>query len=224
METIQINLYRLDELQADAREKALDHYRDLNTLFEWYDFLFEDFSTLCNTLGIHVDTKQIHFSGFYSQGDGSAFGATAYLPALATGITKHNWKSYAPELDLDLSQCPTDRRVLKLMETEALDISPRIHQPRRGYYVTAELNEQLPWYNNHRYENIQSQLEITELWFQAVAEKLNRYLYRNLQEEYEYQTDDAQVAEAINTNGYLFTADGESANRIERLAEIIINE
>lgn len=220
MKTIHLKLYCLNELEADAREKALDHYRDLNTCFDWYNFLFDDFAAVCKTLGISVDTKSIHFSGFYSQGDGSAFEATAYLPALAEGIEKQAWRDYAPQLELDLPSCPTDRRVLKLMESEALDLSPRIRQPNRSYYVSAELNEQLPW-NNHKRDRIEAELEKTENWLSEVAVQLNRYLYGNLQDEYEYQTADEQVAATIEANDYHFTADGKTANRLERMAEPI---
>jgi hypothetical protein len=217
MKTIALDLYSFSELNEKAREKALAEYADINVDYGWWDFVYDDFIAICKTLGISVDTTQMHFSGFYSQGDGSAFEATAYLPALAEGIEKQSWKSYAPHIELDLPTCPTDRRVLKLMETEALDISPRIRQPHRGYYVKGELNEVYPW-NDHKHDLIEAELEKTEEWFTEVAEMLNHYLYKALRDDYEYQVTEDAVAEAIEANDYLFTADGRNANRISQLA------
>ena len=48
---------------------------------------------------------------------------------------------------------------------------------------------------------------------------LNRYLYRGLESDYEYMVSDANVEEAIKGNDYLFTKNGETANRIAALAE-----
>jgi hypothetical protein len=42
-----------------------------------------------------------------------------------------------------------------------------------------------------------------------VLRDLARWLYRQLEREYEYQTSDAVVDEAIRINGYTFTGDGQ---------------
>jgi len=217
MKTIKIRLYEFAELEEKAKDKALKELSDINVNFDWYDTVFYDFQAIVKTLGITLTTNNIHFSGFYSQGDGSAFEATVYLPALADAIAGEKWKGYAPNIELDLPLCPTKRRVLKLMESEALDISPRIRQPTRCYYVRAELNEQFP-YNNHRFDRIEAELEKLEDWLQQVADKLNRYLYKSLQDDYEYQTSDKAIIEAVEANEYHFTADGKLATRIERLS------
>ena len=66
------------------REHCLDHY--------WYEYVFDDFETICGILGIALGTSPVHlhngktrdaphiyFRGFWSQGDGACFaGAYAY--------------------------------------------------------------------------------------------------------------------------------------------------
>lgn len=221
MKTIQIKLYEFTELDEKGRQKALNELSDINVDYGWWDFLYDDFIAIAKTIGITVDPKKIHFSGFYSQGDGSAFKASVNLPELLAGVKNENWKTYAPLLELDLPVHEADKHLIKLIKNEGIDISPQIIQPTRSYYVRAEMNFQFP-YNNHRFDRIEAKLEELENWLQAVADKLNRYLYKSLQGDYEYQTSDKAIIEAIEANEYHFTADGKLATRIERMAEASI--
>ncbi len=219
MKTIQINLYEFDELDVKGKEKALKELSDINVDYDWYEAVFYDFQAIVKTIGINVTTNNIHFSGFYSQGDGSAFRANVNLPELVEAVKNENWKSYAPLLELGLPVYQADSRILKLIKNEAIDISPQIIQPTRSYYVRAELNNQFP-YNNHRFDRIEAELENLENWLQQVAEKLNRHLYKALQDDYEYQTSDMAIIEAIEANEYHFTADGKLATRLEKLTQL----
>ena len=218
MKTLQIKLYEFAELDEKGRQKGLNELSDINVDYGWWDFLYDDFIAIAKTIGITVNPKKIHFSGFYSQGDGSAFKASVNLPELLAGVKNENWKTYAPLLELDLPVYEADKHLIKLIKNEGIDISPQIIQPTRSYYVRAEMNFQFP-YNNHRFDRIEAELGKLEEWLQAVADKLNRYLYKSLQDDYEYQTSDKAIIEAIEANEYIFTADGKLATRIERMAE-----
>ena len=218
MKTIQIKLYEFAELDDKGKKKALSELCDINVDYDWYESIFYDFQAIVRTLGITLTTNNIHFSGFYSQGDGSAFKASVNLPELLAGVKNENWKRYAPLLELDLPVYEADKHLIKLIKNEGIDISPQIIQPTRSYYVRAEMNFQFP-YNNHRFDRIEAELGKLEEWLQAVADKLNRYLYKSLQDDYEYQTSDKAIIEAIEANEYHFTADGKLATRIERMAE-----
>lgn len=218
MKTIQIKLYEFAELDDKGKKKALSELCDINVDYDWYESIFYDFQAIVRTLGITLTTNNIHFSGFYSQGDGSAFKASVNLPELLAGVKNENWKTYAPLLELDLPVYEADKHLIKLIKNEGIDISPQIIQPTRSYYVRAEMNFQFP-YNNHRFDRIEAELGKLEEWLQAVADKLNRYLYKSLQDDYEYQTSDKAIIEAIEANEYHFTADGKLATRIERMAE-----
>jgi len=110
-----------------------------------------------------------------------------------------------------------DRRVIKLIRDSKLDTAPQITHPHRSYYVKAELSENLP-YSFHGYPLIEKQLDLLEDGLIKIAETLNRHLYKSLQNEYEYQTDEQAVTEAIEANEYWFTADGKKATRLEGLS------
>jgi hypothetical protein len=133
------------------------------------------------------------------------------------GIVTQRWKEYAPKLELNLAVPEIDRRVLKLIREGKLDATPQITHPHNGYYVKAELNENLP-YSFHGYPLIEKQLDLLEDGLIKIAETLNRFLYKSLEAEYEHQTDDQAVTEVMEANDYWFTADGEIASRLESLA------
>jgi hypothetical protein len=218
MRTIQLKLYELGELSAKCRETAIKELGDINVDFDWYEMVFMDFTAICENIGVTIMKGKTHFSGFYSQGDGSAFTATVNIPKLLEAVKAESWKTNAPNLELGLPVCEADRRLIRLMESEAIDLSPKIIQPSRSYYVKAELNEQYP-YNNHRFNRIETELEKIENWLQRVADKLNRFLYKALQDDNEYHTTEQAIAETIEANGFHFTADGKLATHLEHLAE-----
>jgi len=217
MKTIQLNLYEFAELEETAKEKAIEADRYINVDYSWWDFTYDDFIKICQTIGITVDKKNIFFRGFYSQGDGSGFVAEIDLPVLLDGIVNQKWKEYAPKLELDLALPEIDRRVLKLIQESKLDTAPQITHPHRNYYVKAELNENLP-YSLHGYPLIEKQLDILEDWLIKIAETLNRFLYKSLESEYECQTTDQAVAGALEAIEYWFTSDGKKATRLESLS------
>jgi hypothetical protein len=219
METIQLILYDFAELNNKAKEKALKEFADINVDDDWYSYTIEDFKAICATIGITLDTKKTYFRGFYSQGDGSTFQATVNIPQLIENVEYQRWKEYAPTLEFGFPAPDLDKRLIQLIHKESLDISPKIIGAERWYSVTADLAYQLP-YTPHRYTRIEAELEKLEAWLQTVANMLNRFLYKSLQADYEYQTKEETVIEAIEANEYQFTADGVSATRIKNLITI----
>ncbi len=218
MKTIKIKLYEFAELNEDAKSKALKELFDINVFDDWYDFIYDDFVSIAQTIGITVNRKKIYFRGFYSQGDGSAFEASASLPGLLNGIAWQNWKSYAPQLELDLSLPEIDRRLLKLLQDSKIDCYGEIRQPGRGYNVSAVLVRDFP-NNFRRYAHVNQQLDRVEMWLDDIADTINFHLYKSLRDEYDYQTREQAIIETIEANEYSFSADGKLATRIKRLAE-----
>jgi hypothetical protein len=217
VKTIQINLYEFSELETTGQQKALNDLHDINVNFDWYEMVFYDFQAIVRTLGMSVITSNIHFSGFYSQGDGSAFKANINLPELLEAVKIQNWKTHAPNLPLDLPVFDADPRILQLIKGDYISVEPEIIQPTSSYYVRAELNYEFP-HTHRNYDRLTGELEKMEHWLQEVADRLNRYLYKALQDDYEYQTGEPAVTEAIDANGYFFTADGKIATRLTKLA------
>jgi hypothetical protein len=218
MKTISLNLYQFTELDGKAREKALSTFRDINIGHDWWQFIFEDFVNLCNLFGITVDEQSIAFRGFWSQGDGSGFNAVADLTKLSGAIESELWKQGYPKLELNFPPLTIDRRVLGLIATGVIELAPRIIRRQRVYNIVVDIGLPELDAHNRAHDLIYGELDAMENWFEKVARVFNRHLYRSLEAEYDYLTADTAVEEAIQANGFLFTADGEFARRLEILS------
>ena len=100
---IETTVYTIEELPEAARERARAWYRETCLEHEWYDFVYEDFQTICPILGIALrtspvrlhgggirDKPQVNFTGFWNQGDGASFeGAYSHAQGAAGAIRAH---------------------------------------------------------------------------------------------------------------------------------------
>jgi len=200
-------------MDKEAKQKALTTYQDLNVGFDWWDDEFEDFVELCACMGIAVIKDAIKFSGFYSQGDGSAFSAKVDIHKLVTAIEQQSWKDYAPMQEFPFIAPDVDRRVLALLDKGILPQEPQIIGRHRHYGVAVDLGVYVI-NENRQHDNVFEELDKLEEWLRQIAEMLNRYLYATLEKQYEFLTSDTAIKESILTNEYLFTADGRSANHL----------
>lgn len=67
-------VYRLDELSDAAKENARAWYRENGFDYDWFEFVYDDFETICAILGIRLPVQlmsgrsrtdpRIWFSGF----------------------------------------------------------------------------------------------------------------------------------------------------------------
>ncbi|QEM07094.1 hypothetical protein DIU31_027640 [Mucilaginibacter rubeus] len=217
MKTITLKLYSFNELDKEAKGKALTTYRDLNVNFDWWDDEFEDFIELCSYMGIAVIKDKITFRGFYSQGDGSGFSAMVDIPKLLMAVDNQSWKDYAPMQEFSFSVPQIDHRVIALVVDGILPSEPQIISRSRQYGIVTDLGISEVIKDGKTHDNIFEELDKLEEWLRAIAESLNRYLYKSLENQYEFLTSDTAIKESILTNEYLFTADGRSANHLIEL-------
>ncbi|PWK55547.1 antitoxin of toxin-antitoxin stability system [Roseicyclus mahoneyensis] len=202
-------VYRLDELDAPAQDRARGWYRGIGFDHDWHDAVYDDFQQIAAILGLRFRTTPVRlygggtrqapciwFRGFWSQGDGAAFEAWyRYAPRAAQRIRAH-----APQ-DVELHRI-----------TEALQQVQR----RNFYQLRAETS--LRGHYCHARSMViavardsPTGQEVTEDAEEVVAEALrdlSDWLYRQLQREYEYLTSDAAIDEVIRANDYSFTVDG----------------
>jgi hypothetical protein len=214
MKRITLKLYSFNQLDKEAKQKALTTYQDLNIGFDWWEDEFDDFIALCSYIGIAVSKDSIKFRGFYSQGDGSVFSATVDIPQLVTAIANQSWKDYAPKQEFEFIVPQIDRRVMALVAKGLLPSDPQIIGRSRQYGVITDLGISEVIKDGKTHDNIFEELDKLEEWLRSVAEILNHYLYKSLENQYDFLTSDTAIKESILTNEYLFTADGRSANHL----------
>lgn len=208
-EIVETTVYRLDELDESAKERARAWYRERALDHDWYEFVYEDFETICGILGVRLKTDavrlmgggtrpkpRIYFSGLSSQGDGACFETFySYRKGAHASIRQH-----AP-IDAELHRIADalqsiQRRNFYQLRAEAS------HRDRYCHEYSMEISVERA---SPTYQDMTSDAEET------VAEALRdlaRWLYRQLEREYEYQASDAVTDEAITANEYTFTEAG----------------
>ena len=209
-EAVSVLVYRLDELGSSARDTARAWYREACADLDWYDTVYEDFQRICEILGVELKTRTvpligggtsqdpcIYFTGFACQGDGACYEADyAYRAGSSRAI-----RYYAPK-DTWLHRIADTLAAVQRRHFYRLHAETR-HSGR--YYhehcmtVTAELRT--PWGDD--VPGVDTETALTEQ-----LRDLARWLYRQLEREYDYQTSDDEVDEAIRANDYTFTEDG----------------
>ena len=208
-EIIETTVYRLDELSDAAKEKARAWYSEGGFDYDWFECVYDDFERIAEILGLRLKTRvvrlygggtrqkpSIWFSGFSCQGDGACFETVySYRKGAPCRI-----REYAPQ-DAELHRI-----------ADALQVAQR----RNFYQLNAETSHRGRYY--HEYcmaisveRDSPTGQDMTADAEEAVIEALRdlaRWLYRQLEQEYQFQTSDAVLDEAIIANEYTFTETG----------------
>jgi hypothetical protein len=208
--TVRTKVYKFDALSDEAKKKAIEYFRDTNVDYDWWNFVYEDLTMLCETMGIEVDTKQTYFSGFAHQGQGSAF--TADIPSIVVtikAVDEEKWKEHAPNDKINLPKSSKNiQRILKLIDSDAIDWSSNIVTGGRETSVKVEFSSRYQGDYVSDLTNIDNTLEQLAEHIQDIVDELNHWFFKRLEDEYDYLTSDKAVIESIKSNEYEFTKDG----------------
>lgn len=208
-EIIETTVYRLNELSDTAKDKARAWYRDGGFDYDWYDAVYEDFQSIAEILGIRLKTRTarlmgggsrqepcIWFRGFWSQGDGACWeGFYSYCRNASGAI-----RAYAPQ----------DEMLHGI--ADALQDAQR----RNFYQLRADVGHRGQYYHEYCMDiaveraspNCQDMTADAEDVVAEALRDLARWLYRQLEREYDYLSSDEVVDETILANGHTFTEGG----------------
>ena len=206
MKTITIikEVYSFNELGEDAKEKAMNEYRENALDYEWYDCSYEGAKEIGALIGINID--KIYFSGFFSQGDGACFeGHYEYKKGGLKAI-----KAYAP-LDTTLHAIARDLQIVQ--KRNFYKLSAKVKQS--GHYMHERCTA-VQVYKDYEYffDTDDSCARGSTHDGAGVVEALRdfmQWIYSQLEKEHDYLQSDASVTEMILENEYEFTIEGELA-------------
>jgi len=209
-EVIEITVYRLEELSDAARDKARVWYCEGGFDYDWYDAVYEDFQRIAEILGLNLKTRTVRlmgggtrqepciwFRGFRSKGDGACFESFyAYRKGAPRLIREYAAKDTALHSIADALQAVQRRNFYQLRA----DIAHRGHYYHEYCMVISVERDSPSWQD--------STADAEEVVIEALRD-LARWLYRQLEREYDYLSSDDVVDEAIIANGYTFTEAGQ---------------
>jgi hypothetical protein len=206
---VETTVFQLGELSERARDTARAWYREAAPCDDWHECVFDDFEAVCAILGVRLATRSVRlfgggtrqkpciwFSGFASQGDGASFeGALGFATGARAAIRAH---------------APQDSELHRI--ADALQAIQR----RNFYQLRADINQRGRYCHEYSMSIAVERDSPTDQPMTADAEDavvellrdLARWLYRQLEREYDYQTSDTVTDEAILANEYTFTDDG----------------
>ena len=206
---IETTVYTIDELSDAAKENARVWYRHQGLQDDWYDFVYEDFETICRIVGVTLATTPVRLhgggtrekpgifhSGFSSQGDGASYeGRWSHATGVRKAIREHAPQDEELHRIADLLLDVQRRNFFQLGATVR-------HRGRycHEYSMAIEVERDSPTW--------QPMTDGAEDTVIEALRDLARWLYRHLRSEYEHQTSDVTVDEALSVNRYAFTADG----------------
>jgi hypothetical protein len=208
-EVICTTVYQFPELSDAAKERARSWYRELGPHADCWDVVYEDFERVCEILGLRLKTTVVRlmgggtrqkpciwFSGFWSQGDGACFeGYLGHAKGAAARI-----RDYAPT-DLGLHAVADRLQAIQRRNfyQRAADISHRGRYSHEYTMLVDVTRDGAAWQPPTG--------DAEEIVTEALRD-LARWLYRQLQTEYDHLTSDEAIEDGIIVNAYTFTASG----------------
>lgn len=194
MQVVELKLYDFQELSEEAKGKARGWFRSVASEDSFYaECVIDDAKQIGDILGI--ETTNIYYSGFWSQGDGASFeGFYKYREGWREAL-----KQYAPN----------DKELFKI--GEALQSVQKRHFYKlrakclhRGHYYHSGCMRVEVEHSDDIYRDIQgSESDIIDT-LRSFAD----WIYRRLEADYDFHNSDEQIDESIEANGYTFTESG----------------
>ena len=206
---IETTVYQLGELSDAAKDRARAWYREGGFDCDWHDAAYDDFLRVAEILGLRLKTRTVHlygggtreeprvwFRGFWSQGDGACFETFySYRKQAPRRIRDYATRDIELHRIADALQSIQHRNFYQL----------RAETSHRGHYCHEYCMAISVERDSPAYQDMTADAE--DVLTEALRD-LARWLYRQLEREYEYLTSDETVDEAITANEYTFTASG----------------
>ena len=209
-EIVETTIFRFDELADEAKDEARAWYRKGSIDYDWHESVVDDFRQIAEILGVRFKTRAIPlmgggvrrqpciwFSGFYSQNDGACFeGRYEYAKSASAAIRAHMPRAGELHRIADTLQAVQRRNFFQLYA----DIGHRgRHHDESSMRITVRRDSPV-------WQDMTSDAEDT---VDDALRDLARWLYRQLEREYEYLNSDEVVDAAIRANLYTFTEEGD---------------
>lgn len=189
---IETVVYSFDELNDKAKEKAREWYREGGYDYDWWLNTYDDAKTCAAILGIEIDN--IYFSGFSSQGDGACFeGRYTYRKGAANDIREHAPTELCLHQIADVLQ--------EIQRVHFYKLEARVKQS--GHYSHEHCTEIEVFDADGDYAGATAHVQIADQ-----LRKFMKWIYRQLEAEYDYLNTDEYVDETIKANEYTFTESG----------------
>lgn len=203
MTTKTVTLYLFNELSDSAKEKARNWWREgsMDDCY-WSESTLDEAKEQAVNMGLDID--KIYFRGFSSQGDGACYVGKWHACDVKAGETAKDW-----------GDSPATKEIKRIAESFK-EFAKEF--PESSFSVTHSGHYSHEYCTNFDISLGQSQDNLEGFtrddWNAAesnlieIARDYMRWIYKQLETEYDYQNSDECVDEIIINNDYSFLEDG----------------
>jgi hypothetical protein len=186
MKTVKINLYKFEELSEEAKEKAIENNLDINTEFDWWQFIYEDALNVDLKInGFNCYRRSIDIDFIYNSKDTAESILKNHGEKTETYILAKKFLSEYEEAEKN------EEKYSELYE----NIDPQNEEEEEQ-----ELN-----FSDLRDEAEEKMEDLSDEFLKELGEE---YL-QMLRNEYDYKTSEEAIKETLIINEYDFTENGE---------------
>ncbi len=198
IELEEVKVYSLEDVKSNPEllKKVLEKHSDINTSFDWWDFVYENFKENNDE---YFDIDKIYFSGFWSQGDGAMFEYS--------DISNRLRDIFIDGLDLSPMRKGWLRNNVSV-SGKGVQRGLYYHEKSCSHTIWWEVdNGDLNW-DRPLYQWIESFANDFENFVEELYVNLCSDLYSTLEKEYTYLISDEAILDSLECNEYEFTEDG----------------
>lgn len=221
---MQEGTYTFDQLSDKLKEEAIDRNRDINVFGDWHEFVIDRFKEDLAEEG--VDTDDVQFTGFYSQGDGASF--TGHVSNVQIFLVKALGLTQFSDEEMDDLPAGIKEKVQEFIDTLSINFSRKSSRYSHENTCETETRSEIVYsgdYYDDEYPDSKilliNKVGVDPLVFMDLAEEeqaINeaaeewrldkcRELYRDLEEEHDGLQSDESVADTLEANGMEFEVD-----------------
>lgn len=194
MEQVSVTLYDFTELPSDVQDKVIENHRGRNVDDQfWHEHILDDWKEKLEALGFN--NPDISYTGFWSQGDGACFTCdsidlekyTEYLIMQADSYEQAKWL-----------------RVFGLLYDKGLANAKINHVGRYYHEHSMSVEYEVFVQSEAVYQRFNGLMDHIE---QAIV-KISQAIYRELEAEHNYLTEDDAVKDSLMASELQFRDDG----------------
>lgn len=198
---------RFEALTKRQQDEILDKHRHFNTEhLEWWDCVYDDFKRDMDAIGI--DVERMYFSGFYSQGDGACFEGRVddwpkFLQSLGhtcpalIALADTGWRfSVEHKGHYYHENCTRFDACLNTLDCHDADDEEDFARCFSPYTSEIQTAAWMALIADYKRLDVEEELE------EAFKGHM-RDLYSRLEADYDHQTSDEAVLEALHANDML---------------------
>ena len=190
------------ELQAEVIKKFRYSWNDFDP-----DFIIEYFCDVIEENGVDVLPKNVYFSGFYSQGDGSCFsGKVVNFVKYISDVVNNYKQLFQSEKEFNAFKRWCNHVYNDCDYNIEINGSDRYFTVRANTDITTELYS-LDHVKRKSGEQEDKFIKILDIIIEEKAIDDNTKLYKSLKDEYERSISDEAIENTIEANGLEFNLD-----------------